>query len=81
MSETSLGRIFEGLGISNWEEIFPKKICEKCILKEKECSKNQACAALRVIGGLAVIATVDAGLSSPVFAFNFIENFKKSLNI
>lgn len=81
MPETSLGRIFEGLGVPNWEEIFPKKICEKCVLRDKGCLENQTCAALKTIGGLAVIITVKAGISSRIFAIDFIEDLKKTLNI
>ena len=80
MPETSLGRIFEGLGVTDWEEIFPKKICEKCPLNGKECPEGHVpCAAIKVIGGLAVITTVNASQSSALLAEFFMKDLKKTL--
>jgi hypothetical protein len=54
---TSLGKDYNALGISDWEEVFPKAICNKCYLLPYY---NKRCAAINVIKGLAIQASFSA---------------------
>lgn len=55
--KTSLGRLFEAMGVSDWDGVF-QGICEKCSAALQErCSQVGGCAARRVIstmGGLVI---------------------------
>lgn len=71
---TSLGRLYGSLGVPDWEEIFPQQICAKCFL-QRQCPSDKRCAALTIIGGLAVKATFSA-ITAQAFAFNLKETLK-----
>ena len=75
-----MGRTFKLSGVPDWEEILPDKICEKCVLREKECSENQTCAALRIITVFAVQISAKSIMSDNFSAKNFMENLKKAIN-
>ncbi len=67
MPNTSLGRLFAGCEVSDWEEMFPKGICEKCSLGA-ECDRgNKSCAALTVIGALGTKVSRNS-LTARIFA-------------
>ncbi len=73
--ETSLGRIFNAMGVPDWEEVFPDAICNKCPM-QPQCPPDKRCAALTIIGGLGVNATIDY---NGIGAESYVENIKRVL--
>lgn len=58
MDQSSLDRIFAHMGLPGWDKIYPNEICKKCY-KHAECEiAGMVCAAITVIGGLAVLVSI-----------------------
>ncbi len=74
MPETSLGKLFYGCGITDWEEVV-KDICKKCQFGHL-CAGAYKCDAILVIGILGTKA-VKHMLDAHVFATDLKHSIKK----
>jgi uncharacterized protein (DUF983 family) len=75
MENTSLGQLFTAHGITNWDQMFVKDICEKCQL-QSNCRGSHKCDAIIVIGILGTIA-VKQQPEAQVFAKNLKDSIGK----